>query len=44
MIKYGVDLKFNKRDIVLGFNIYLNNFKMNIKILRLLVFRGENNG
>lgn len=38
MIKYGVDLKFNKRDIVLGFNIYLNNFKMNIKNIKIARF------
>lgn len=38
MIKYGVDLKFNKRDIVLGFNIYLNNFKMNIKNIKIASF------
>lgn len=38
MIKYGVSLKFNKRDIVLGFNIYLNNFKMNIKNIKIASF------
>ena len=35
MVSYGVDVKFEKKDVVLGLNMSVKNCKLNLKNIKI---------